>query len=393
MMQLRNRMFNLALILTVVLSYSCFVSAQTNNCQDSNSYFEVEGQVEKKQCNWVAKNQNRNACNSISVKRFCPKTCQVCQQYACQDVGVPFYIGKEKQKMECSQLNTVTSTKKNFLCKKDKYRMNCRQTCRVCAGSTDPIVRPTPVTPTQPTPTPPSNQVCEDSPSFISVEGQKMQCQEIGKDKNFFCSKNGVRHFCPKTCNACQFGCKDVITPFYIGKNKASQLCYIIRNLTASTRRSKCQLNKYRKNCRETCQVCSRDPGFNEPIPPSTPSNPAPTPSNPAPTPSNPPPTNQYCEDSNSYFDLAPGTRENCNYVANNSRGSCNLDFVKRFCPKTCNACQFGCVDATIRFHIGKYKPAQTCVALNNLPADKKDYKCGLNKYRQNCRRACEVCA
>ncbi len=375
-MQSRNRMFNLALIFATVLSFSSSVSAQTNSCQDSSSFFIYQG--EKRQCNWVA-NKNPSACNEPFVKRFCPNTCLSCgREYVCKDVGVPFYVGVNKQEMECSDLNTLTIEKKQFKCSQNKYRMNCRETCRVCSGSTDPIVRPT--TPT-PSPNPPTNQICNDSTSFIELQGQKRQCNWIAKNKSF-CSSPGVQRFCPKACNACQqFGCKDVTLPFYIGRNKnQAQFCYVLRNLPDATRSFKCTQNKFRNNCRETCQVCTRDPGFNEPNPPS------------GPGPITRPPASQYCEDTRSFFEVK-GTKRQCNYVANKSRGSCDLDFVKRFCPKTCNACQFGCVDALVPFFIGENKTGQTCEALNNLTPNQRKFKCNQNKYRQNCRRTCGVCA
>eukprot|EP00553_Chaetoceros_curvisetus_P014888 CAMPEP_0204652052 /NCGR_PEP_ID=MMETSP0718-20130828/14331_1 /ASSEMBLY_ACC=CAM_ASM_000674 /TAXON_ID=230516 /ORGANISM="Chaetoceros curvisetus" /LENGTH=427 /DNA_ID=CAMNT_0051675963 /DNA_START=13 /DNA_END=1297 /DNA_ORIENTATION=- len=424
------RIFNLAFIFaTAVFSYNTISVSAQSNCNDSTSFFEYQGT--RRQCNWVA-NKNRSACDVPFVKSFCPKTCQACQSYACRDVDVPFYVGANKQQMQCSDLNNLSDFKKNFKCRQNKYRKNCRATCRVCAGQTDPISRPptpttptpptpttptnptptnlwvcagqtdpisrpptpsnptppTPTTPTNPTPTTPTNpRYCEDSTSFVILEGQKRQCNWISKNKRF-CNLQYVKELCPDTCDACQFGCNDVSSPFYIGANKSeAQMCSIIALLPAQKRNFKCQLAKFRKNCRDTCRVCAGQTG---PISrPPTPSNP--TPSTPT-TPTNPPPTNQYCEDSKSFIEVK-GVKRQCNYIGNKSRGSCNLDFVKRFCPKTCNACQLGCEDVNVPFFIGGNKAGQVCRDLNELTDNAKQFKCGQNKYRQNCRRTCGVCA
>ncbi len=103
-------------------------SSPTPYCKDSTSLFGWNGKVRK--CMWVAKRMSM--CRNEDIKHFCPQTCGSCE-YACDDVEIPFHIGKFKKKSwTCEEVGNLPIRTKEAKCLRSKFYTSCRETCEVC---------------------------------------------------------------------------------------------------------------------------------------------------------------------------------------------------------------------------------------------------------------------
>merc|ERR1712038_202224 len=124
--------------------------------------------------------------------------------------------------------------------------------------------------------------------------------------------------------------------------------------------------------------------------PPSTrpPTIKAPTTRPPTTRPPTPPPGD--CEDSKGIMMWNDKWRR-CKWLGKFKK-PCEDEDVRSFCPKTCEADEYCCSDATGEFRTRKKSRDWTCDKVDALPPMKKAKKCALPRMRTTCRETCELC-
>ncbi len=83
-------------------------------------------------CDWVGNKPYR--CNDDDLAAMCPVTCDVCDEFACEDAPMRFKVDKDGQKI-ARDCNWVGTRSTRYRCSLDGVSETCPETCDSCTGA------------------------------------------------------------------------------------------------------------------------------------------------------------------------------------------------------------------------------------------------------------------